>query len=39
MKYAEYVIAGWVITGVAVLAYWLRLIQRTRRAERLDREQ
>jgi hypothetical protein len=39
MNYAEYVIAGWVITGVAILVYWLRLIQRTRRAERLDSEQ
>jgi len=38
VKFAEYVIAGWVVTGTVFLAYWLRLIQRTRRAEQLDRD-
>lgn len=38
MRFAEYVIAGWVVTGAVFVAYWLRLIQRTRRAERLDPE-
>lgn len=35
MKYAEYVIAGWTITGASIVAYWLRLVRRTRNAERL----
>ena len=34
MKFAEYVITGWVLTGVVVFAYWLSIVQRTRRAER-----
>ena len=34
MKFAEYVITGWVLTGVVIFAYWLLLVQRTRRAER-----
>jgi NhaP-type Na+/H+ or K+/H+ antiporter len=38
VKYAEYVIGGWVLTGAVIGAYWVRLIQRTKRAERLDRE-
>ena len=38
MKFAEYVITGWVLTGVALAAYWLRLQRRIRRAERLDRD-
>jgi hypothetical protein len=33
VKFAEYVITGWVLTGVVVLAYWLSIVQRTRRAE------
>jgi len=37
VKYAEYVIGGWVLTGIVVGVYWLRLGQRIRRAERLDR--
>lgn len=37
MKFAEYVIAGWVITGAVFLGYWLNLVRRTRRAEQLDR--
>ena len=36
MRFAEYVIGGWVVTGAVLSAYWLRLVQRTRRAERLD---
>ena len=34
MKFAEYVITGWVLTGVVVFGYWLSIVQRTRRAER-----
>jgi hypothetical protein len=34
MRFAEYVIGGYVLTGVALAAYWLRLEQRIRRAER-----
>ena len=34
MKFAEYVITGWVLTGVVILGYWLSIVQRTRRAER-----
>jgi hypothetical protein len=37
MKFAEYVIGGWALTGGVFLAYWLRLGVRIRRAERLDR--
>ena len=33
MRFAEYVITGWVVTGGALLAYWVRLGQRIRRAE------
>ena len=36
MKYAEYVITGWVITAAALAVYWLRLGRRIRRAEKLD---
>jgi len=36
MRYAEYVITGWVITGAALAVYWLRLGRRLRRAEKLD---
>jgi hypothetical protein len=32
-----YVIAGWVLTGVVLLAYWLSVVWRTRRAERSQR--
>jgi len=38
MRFAEYVITGWAVTGAVLLAYWLRLVRRTRRAESLDRE-
>lgn len=33
-----YVVAGWVLTGGVLLAYWLRVQQRIRRAERDERE-
>jgi len=33
-----YVAAGWLLTGVVLLAYWLRVQQRIRRAERLERD-
>jgi hypothetical protein len=36
VKFAEYVIAGWAITGAVLAGYWVRLVQRTRRAERLQ---
>ncbi len=35
MRFAEYVIGGWVVTGAVLAGYWLRLLWRTRRAERL----
>ena len=38
MSDVGYVIAGWAITGAVLLAYWLWLVRRTRRAERLDRD-
>ena len=38
MRFAEYVIGGWALTGAVLLGYWARLIQRTRHAERLDRD-
>ena len=37
MKFAEYVIAGWTLTGAVLLGYWIRLVRRTRRAQQLDR--
>ena len=37
MSDVGYVVAGWSITGVVLLGYWLWLVRRTRRAERLDR--
>ena len=33
MNYAEYVITGWVLTGVVLGAYWLWIVRRTKRAE------
>jgi hypothetical protein len=36
MRYAEYVITGWVITAAAFALYWWRLGRRIRRAEKLD---
>ena len=35
MRFAEYVIGGWLLTGAVIAAYWVRLVRRTRRAERL----
>jgi hypothetical protein len=34
MNDAGFVITGWVLTGVAVGAYWARLVWRTRAASR-----
>ncbi len=39
MRFAGYVIGGWSLTGVVLAGYWLRMVQRTRRAERLDRDE
>jgi len=33
VKFAEYVITGWVLTGVVLAAYWLWIVRRTKRAE------
>lgn len=33
MSDAGYVIGGWALTGGAMVAYWARLVVRTRRAE------
>lgn len=35
MRFAEYVITGWALTGAALGGYWVRLVVRTRRAERV----
>ncbi len=37
MKFAEYVISGWVITGAVLLGYWARLGRRIRHAESTTR--
>jgi hypothetical protein len=34
VNFAEYVITGWVLTGVVLGVYWLWIVQRTKRAER-----
>jgi hypothetical protein len=34
VNFAEYVITGWVLTAVVLVAYWLWIVQRTKRAER-----
>ncbi len=36
MRFAEYVIGGWALTGGALAGYWLWIVRRTRRAERVD---
>ena len=36
MRFAEYVIGGWVVTGAVLAAYWARLSTRIRRAERVE---
>jgi hypothetical protein len=33
---AGFVIAGWIITAVVLVGYWLSIVWRTRRAERSD---
>lgn len=33
-----YVATGWLLTGAVLLGYWLRVQQRIRRAERLERD-
>jgi hypothetical protein len=33
VNFAEYVITGWVLTGVVLAGYWLWIVQRTKRAE------
>jgi hypothetical protein len=33
MRFAEYVITGWVLPGVVIGAYWLWIVRRTKRAE------
>jgi hypothetical protein len=33
MRYAEYVVTGWALTGGTLGAYWLWVARRTRRAE------
>ncbi|MFI5047860.1 MAG: heme exporter protein CcmD [Acidimicrobiia bacterium] len=33
MKYAEYVVTGWVLTAVVLAGYWLWIVRRTKRAE------
>ena len=38
MKFAGYVIGGWSLTGAVLAGYWVRIVQRTRRAERLDHD-
>jgi hypothetical protein len=34
---AGFVIAGWALTAVVLVAYWLSIVWRTRRAERSPR--
>jgi hypothetical protein len=34
VRFAGYVITGWVLTGAVFLGYWYSLVARTRRAER-----
>lgn len=36
MTDVAYVIAGWALTAVVVVAYWLSIVRRTRRAERAE---
>lgn len=36
MSDAGYVVAGWVITTLVLVAYWLSIVFRTRRAERSE---
>jgi hypothetical protein len=34
MRFAEYVITGWVLTGAVLASYWFWIVRRTKRAER-----
>jgi hypothetical protein len=36
VRFAEYVVTGWVLTGAALGMYWVRLNRRIRRAERFE---
>lgn len=36
MRFAEYVITGWALTFAVLGLYWLWIVQRTRRAERVQ---
>jgi hypothetical protein len=36
MRFAEYVIGGWAVTGAVLAVYWVRLSTRIRRAERAE---
>jgi hypothetical protein len=38
VKYAEYVITGWVLTAAALSGYWVWILRRTKRAEASWRE-
>jgi hypothetical protein len=38
LRFAEYVIAGWVLTGAVLSTYCVRLNRRIRRAERVDND-
>jgi hypothetical protein len=33
VNFAEYVITGWVLTFAVIAAYWVWIVQRTKRAE------
>jgi Heme exporter protein D (CcmD) len=33
VKFAEYVITGWVITAATLAGYWFWIVRRTKRAE------
>jgi hypothetical protein len=34
VRFAEYVITGWVLTGATLAGYWFLIVRRTKRAER-----
>lgn len=38
MTFAGYVIAGWALTAVVLGGYWLSVVVRIRRAERVGRD-
>jgi hypothetical protein len=37
VRFGEYVIGGWVLTGAVLGGYWLWIVRRIKRAERSDR--